>query len=103
VYEEDEVWLPIPDSDKPLGIMATNSVSAFIAQCKLSELCGDIMASFYAVEAKRKSESALIATRDSVRSRLSNWYNELPDKLIFQPWIDREKVVPIHIIVLQWV
>lgn len=105
VYEEGKIWKPFPDhqGSRPLSIMTTNSISSFTNMCVLAEICGDIMTSFYAVQAKREPRAALHASRAKIRTRLAEWGQNLPEAIKFAPWEveGKERTVPIHIIVLQ--
>lgn len=71
--------------------------------CILAEICGDIMTSFYAVQAKREPRNVLHASRAKIRSRLAEWDRNLPEAIRFAPWEveSKEKTAPIHVIVLQ--
>lgn len=102
MYEEDETWEPFPfSSDQPFPVMSTSSISNFTALCVLSEICEDIMSSFYPVKAKATTKESLRLCQSRIRGRLSTWIQDLPDKLLFAPWSDRTQMVPIHGVVLQ--
>lgn len=105
VYEEGQIWRPVPDHSggRPLSIMSTNSVTTFTNLCVLAEICGDIMASFYAIKAKGEPRKILHASRTRLRRRLAEWAQDLPDSIRFSPWETegKPKAVPIHVIVLQ--
>ena len=105
VYEEEDVWLPVPDSSERstiLGTIPTNSVTNFTQMCLLSEICGDIMSSFYAVHATKESTVNLLSARERIQHSLSQWTENLPEKLRFNPWSGKgRRVAPIHNILLQ--
>ena len=71
--------------------------------CILAEICEDILSSFYAIKAKGYPRKVLHASRARIRRSLSSWESNLPDFLKFMPWevVDKDKAVPIHVIVLQ--
>ena len=105
MYEEGQVWKPVPEqlSSRPLGIMSTNSITTFTNMCQLAEICEEIMTSFYAITAKGRPRKVLHASRDRIRKRLSDWEKNLPEAIKFTPWENegRQRTVPIHVIVLQ--
>lgn len=101
LYQEGDAWRPVPD-EAGLPVMPAMSVSSFTNHCVLSEICGDIIGGFYAVRSKIKSSDRLQEQRDNIRRRLADWIDNLPEKLKFTPWSSEgQKIVPIHIIVLQ--
>jgi hypothetical protein len=105
VYEEGQAWYPVPDhsGNGQLSIMMTNSVTTFSSMCVLTEICGDIMSSLFAVKAKGEPQNVLHASRDRIRRRLAQWEQDLPQAIRYTPW-DTESAqqsVPIHVVVLQ--
>lgn len=106
MYEEEEPWHPIPDSENGTPILedvTTYSVSNFTHLCTLLEICGDIMASLYTVRAAKQGNEALLRSREQIQLRLSTWSAELPAKLRFSPWSGLgPRAASIHNIVLQY-
>ena len=105
VYEEEDPWLPVLDFNRrstTLGNIPTNSVTNFTQMCLLSEICGDIMSAFYAIHASKESTVSLLAARKRIQCRLSQWTDNLPEKLRFNLWSGKgRRIASIHNILLQ--
>jgi hypothetical protein len=102
VYEEEEIWSLVPEPETDVGALPTCGITSFKSLCVLSEICGDIISSFYAVKAMKERGRKLLNIREEINQRLINWNKALPEQVRFTPWIAGAKqVAPIHVIILQ--
>jgi hypothetical protein len=94
--------VPVQDpSNENAPFMTTNNVSCFTNLCYLSEICAEIMSSFYTANVTRRPQTRLQEARESIRARLTSWLTNLPDVLRLTPWDDDGQApVSIYVIML---
>ncbi|OGM49477.1 hypothetical protein ABOM_001692, partial [Aspergillus bombycis] len=95
-FEEMEEWKPYID---PLDQVALTmpqtyqgrpsyAISTFQALLQLCVIAGDVIDAFYSVKSSSESASVLLQTRHRITEQLSQWQDNLPASLQFEPGLD---------------
>ncbi|KAF1972047.1 hypothetical protein BU23DRAFT_469545 [Bimuria novae-zelandiae CBS 107.79] len=83
-FEEFEPWTPLAYSALPSVAYPGSpsyTVSTFRYLCKLSVILSDILSTIYTERSFNNTPGELVAKLETIKSRLSKWYNALPEHL----------------------